>query len=119
MCELPDLLLHELESPELVSRPVIESQQPLIAIGQVRAFEGIEAEIGEDRSIYLDVPPNQPPADRWRHESGTGLKIRGRRCLPDPRLVTAKAHLVRFRRNAQPASYLVWDRKLNLETVSF
>ena len=55
-----------------------------------------------------------------RHESGTYLKItEGRRCSADPRLVTAKAHPHRFRRKAQPASYLLEDRKLNLETLSF
>src|SRR6185437_12753374 len=42
--ELAHLLLHELESPELVSKPVIECQRPLVAVGQVRAFEGIKAE---------------------------------------------------------------------------
>src|SRR5262245_44916712 len=52
--ELANLLLYELEPPELESEPVIERQRPLIAVGQVRAFEGIEADIGKDRPINLD-----------------------------------------------------------------
>src|SRR5262245_22814824 len=52
--ELADFLLHELEPPELVSKPVIECQRPLIPVGQVRAFERIEADVGEDWPIKLD-----------------------------------------------------------------
>src|ERR1700742_398602 len=52
--ELADLLLHELEPPELENEPVIECQRPLSAVGQVRAFERIKPDIGEDWPINLD-----------------------------------------------------------------
>jgi hypothetical protein len=40
--ELADLLLHELETAELESKPV-ESERALTAVGQAHALEGIEA----------------------------------------------------------------------------
>src|SRR5579871_1311228 len=52
--ELTNLLLHKLESPELVDKPVIVSQRPLVSAGQARAFERIEPDVGEDWPIHLD-----------------------------------------------------------------
>src|SRR5262249_9486939 len=54
LSELPDLLLRELEAPELVGKPVVVGQRPLIAVGQARPLEGIEPDIGEDGPIDLD-----------------------------------------------------------------
>src|SRR5262245_11437601 len=52
--ELSHFLLYKLEAPELVGKPVVECQRPLVAVGQTRALERIETEIGEDRPVNLD-----------------------------------------------------------------
>src|SRR6266702_1694939 len=57
--ELRDLLLHELETPELVSKPVAECQGTLNAAGQARAVEGIQADISEDRPTNIDRAAQQ------------------------------------------------------------
>ena len=49
-----DLLLHELETPELVDKPVVESERAPYRRWAARALERIEPEVGEDRPIDLD-----------------------------------------------------------------
>src|SRR6476620_6566469 len=52
--KLADLLLHELATPELENKPIIECQRPLRAVWQVRAFERIKPNVSEYRPIHLD-----------------------------------------------------------------
>src|SRR6185437_13571499 len=52
--ELADLLLHELEPPELEDKPVVVCQRSLIAAWQAGAFERIKPNVGEDWPIDLD-----------------------------------------------------------------